>query len=166
MSANPRTRAALTTFAPVRRATSAQKDGPSSPWSWIIVRPTPSAVPVTSSSGALTNTPQISAWRRSVAAIRSAVGSGQRRGEPGNRITPRAHAPASTACLASSRLVMPQNLMRGARGLVTPPSYGLRAARRLRRTGRQRHLVGEPLALADDVDLHLVALLLARDDLG
>ena len=35
-----RTRDALMTFAPVRRATSRQKIGPSSPCSWTIVRPT------------------------------------------------------------------------------------------------------------------------------
>src|SRR6185503_19619359 len=164
MSAPPRTRAALTIFAPVRRATSPQYAGPSSPWSWTIVRPSASAVPVTSSSGALTNTPQISAWRRSVAAMRSASGSAQRRGEPGNRIRPSAHAPASTARLASSRPVMPQISMRGGRGVVTPASYGLWRPGGLRRAGGEGDRQAVLLAAADDGDLHLLTLLVARHE--
>src|SRR4051794_19237225 len=163
MSAPPRTRAALITFAPVRRATSEQYAGPSSPCSCTTVSPTPSAMPVTSSSGALTNTPQTSTWRRSVAAMRSASGSGQRRAEPGNRMTPSAHAPASTARLASSRPVIPQNLMRGGRGLVTPASYGLSGPLRLRWARGERDLDGPLAAVVEQVDLDLVALLLARD---
>src|SRR4051794_9222566 len=120
-------------------------------------------MPATSSSGALTKTPQISAWRRSVAAIRSASGSAQRRGEPGNRITPSAQAPASTACLASSRPVMPQNLMRGGGGVVTPPSYGLSRAGRLRRSSGEGDLDGPLPAVVEHVDLDLVALLLGGD---
>src|SRR5512133_3456057 len=171
MSAPPRTRAALITFAPVRRATSAQYAGPSSPCSCTIVRPMPSATPVTSSSGALTNTPQISACRRSEETMRSASGSGQRRGEPGNRITPSAQAPASTARLASSRPVIPQNLMRGGRGVVTPASYGLGDDSTLpgclrRRALGEGRLDGQLATVADQVDLHLVALLLARDRVG
>src|SRR6201989_2037000 len=166
MSAPPRTRSALMIFAPVRRATSAQYDGPSSPWSWTIVRPSSSAVPVTSASGALTNTPQISAWRRSVPAMSSASGSAQRRGEPGKRIRPSAHAPASTARLASSRPVMPQNLMRGARGVVTPASYGLWRPGRLRRAGGEGDLDGALPAVADQGDLDLLPLLAAGDDVG
>src|SRR4051794_10495880 len=167
MSAPPRTRAALTTFAPVRRATSAQYAGPSSPCSCTIVSPTPSATPVTSSSGALTKTPQISACRRSVAAIRSASGSAHRRGEPGNRITPSAQAPASTARLASSRPVIPQNLMRGGRGVSTPPSYGLpRPAGLRRRALRERDLDGLLAAVVDELDLDLVAALLGSDRVG
>src|SRR4051794_6881462 len=166
-SAPVRTRAAFMTFAPVRRATSAQYAGPSSPWSWTIVRPTPSATAATSSSGALTNTPQISAWRRSVRAIRSASGISQRRGEPAKRITPSDQAPASTARFASSRLVMPQNLMRGGGAAVTPPSYGLSGAVRLRRgLRRERHLHRPARARADDLDLHHVALALAGDRIG
>src|SRR4051794_12255892 len=119
----------------------------------------PSAVPVTSSSGALTKTPQTSTWRRSAATMRSAAGSEQRRGEPGNRITPSAHAPASAARLASSSVVIPQNLMRGGRGVVTPPSYGLgrrsTVSRRLRRAGRQRDLRAQLLAVANELDLDL-----------
>src|SRR4029079_15943708 len=166
MSAPPRTRAALTIFAPVRRATSPQYDGPSSPCSWTIVRPRASAVPVTSSSGALTNTPQISSWRRSVAAMRSASGSAQRRGEPGNAIRPSAHAPASTARLASSRPVMPQILMRGGRGVVTPASYGLWRPGGLRRAGGEGDRQAVLLAAADDGDLDLLALLVARHEGG
>src|SRR4051812_33977827 len=99
--------------------------------------------------------------------MRSASGSAQRRGEPGNRITPSAQAPASTARLASSRPVIPQNLMRGGRGLVTPPSYGLALSRSLgRRALGERRLDGQLATAADQVDLHLVALLLARDRVG
>src|SRR4051794_37895195 len=163
MSAPPRTRAAFITLAPVRRATSAQNDGPSSPWSWTIVSPSPSATAATSSSGALTNTPQISTWRRRAPAMRSASGSGQRRGEPLNRMSPSAQAPASTARWASSRPVIPQNLMRGGRGVVTPASYGLSLPGRLRRPGCQGRLDGLLAPVADQVDLDLVALLLVGD---
>src|SRR3954447_2876581 len=168
MSAPPRTRAALTTFAPVRRATSAQYAGPSSPCSCTIVSPIPSATPATSSSGALTNTPQTSTCRRRVATMRSASRSAQRRGEPGNRITPSAHAPASTARLASSRPVIPQNLMRGGRGVVTPASYGgLSRAGSLRRGAfGEGDLDGLLAAVVDQVDLDLVALLPPADRLG
>src|SRR3954451_11851925 len=163
MSAPVRTRAAFITFAPVRRATSAQYAGPSSPCSCTIVRPMPSATPVTSSSGALTNTPQISACRRHDAAMRSASGKAQRRGEPGNRISPSAQAPASTARFASSRPGIPQNLMRGGRGVVTPASYGLSLPVGLRRPGGELHLDGHPMAVAQELELDLVALLVARD---
>src|SRR3954468_25081024 len=131
-----------------------------------MVSPTPSATAATSSSGALTKTPQISAWRRRVRATRPASGSSQRRGEPANMITPSAHAPASTASRASSRLVMPQNLMRGG-GSGTPQSYGpAGAVRLLRGLGGQRRRHRPLLAVAHDVDLHLVALALARDGVG
>src|SRR3954466_10919442 len=167
MSAPVRTRAAFMTFAPVRRATSAQYAGPSSPWSCTIVRPMPSATPVTSSSGALTKTPQTSTCRRRVATMRSASASAHRRGEPGNRIAPAAQAPASTARLASSRLVIPQNLMRGGRGAVTPPSYGLAGPRSLRRRPfGERDLDGLLAAVVDELDLHLVAALLGADRVG
>src|SRR3954469_14847132 len=167
MWAPVRTRAAFITVAPVRRATSAQYAGPSSPCSCTIVKPMPSATPVTSSSGALTNTPQISACRRSDAAMRSASGSAQRRGEPGNRMTPSAQAPASTARLASSRRVIPQNLMRGGRGVVTPASYGLSLPGSLRRRALgEGRLDGQLATAADQIDLDLVALLLARDRAG
>src|SRR4051812_12212694 len=167
MSAPPRTRAALITLAPVRRATSEQYAGPSSPWSCTIVSPTPSATPVTSSSGALTNTPHTSTCRRSVDVMRSASGSAHRRGEPGNRITPSAHAPASTARLASSRLVIPQNLMRGGRGAVTPASYGLSGPGNPgRRPLGERDLDGLLGALVEELDLHLVAALLGADRVG
>src|SRR3954464_2671723 len=162
MSAPPRTRAALMTFAPVRRATSAQNDGPSSPWSWIIVSPRPSATPATSSSGALTNTPQISAWRRRAPEIRPGAGGGRRRGEPLNRMRPSAQAPASTARWASSRPVIPQNLMRGGRGAGTPASYGLSLPAGLRRSGGELDLDSLVVAVAEELDLHLVTLLAVR----
>src|SRR4051794_38269845 len=127
----------------------------------------PSATPVTSSSGALTKTPQTSTCRRRVATMRSASGSAHRRGEPGNRMTPSAQAPASTARLASSRLVIPQNLMRGGRGAVTPPSYGLAGPRSLRRRAfGERDLDGLLAAVVDVLDLHLVAALLGADRVG
>src|SRR3954470_22320910 len=122
----------------------------------------PSATPVTSSSGALTKTPQTSTCRRRVATMRSASGSAHRRGEPGNRMTPSAHAPASTARLASSRPVIPQNLMRGGRGVVTPASYELSLPGRLRRGAfGEGDLDGLLATVVDQVDLDLVALLLA-----
>src|SRR3954453_4634246 len=131
-----------------------------------MVSPTPSATAATSSSGALTKTPQTSACRRSVRAIRSASGISQRRGEPGKKIMPSAHAPASTASRASSRLVRPQNLIRGGES-GTPQSYGLAGAVRLRGgLGGERRRHRPLLAVADDVDLHLVALALARDGVG
>jgi hypothetical protein len=114
-SAPERTAAAFMTLAPVRRATSEQKAGPSSPCSWTMVSPSASASSVTWASGALTKTPATSARRRSARAIRSASDGSQRRGEPGQRITPTAHAPAATASSASSSDVMPQILTR-----VTP----------------------------------------------
>jgi hypothetical protein len=42
------------------------------------------------------------------------VGTVQRRAEPGQKIMPNAHAPASTQSCASSSEVMPQSLTRGA----------------------------------------------------
>ena len=113
-----RTREALTTFAPVRRATSRQKIGPSSPCSWTIDRPTASTVPAISSSVALTKTPHSWTVRRSAAPIACASASSQRRGEPSQKIIPSAHAPASAARCASSRLVIPQCLMRVAMRLI------------------------------------------------
>ncbi len=110
ISAPLRTRAALITRQPVRRAASAQNDGPSSPWSWSIVSPTSSAVRATSSSVGLTNTPTTSTRRLTAAAIPAAAPGGQRRAEPGQKISPIAQAPSSAARSASSTVVMPQNL--------------------------------------------------------
>ena len=76
------------TLAPVRRATSPQKAGPSSPCSWTIVSPIPSTIPATSSSVALTNTPQTWARRRTAAAMRAASAGSHARGEPGHRMQP------------------------------------------------------------------------------
>ncbi len=73
--------AALITRAPVRRATSAQKDGPSSPWSWTRVRPRRSLSRPTSSSDALTKTPASSVRRRRAAVIRSASATVHDRGD-------------------------------------------------------------------------------------
>ena len=82
-SAPLRTRAALITLAPVRRAASPAYAGPSSPWSWSIVRAAWSAISATSSSGAFTNTPTISARRRSAPAISAAASGSQRRADSG-----------------------------------------------------------------------------------
>src|SRR5215207_8755457 len=143
-----------------------------------MLSPTASAVPVTSSSGALTNTPQISARRRSDAAIRSAAGSGQRRGDPGHRIMPSAQAPASTARSASSRRVSPQILMRGGDWTITLPSYAsprastsrdppsAGALRLRRRALGERGLDGALAPVAHELDLRLVALALAGDRPG
>ncbi len=106
-------RAALTTRAPVRRATSSQKAGPSSPCSCTRLSRARSAVRATVSSGALTNTPASSTRRRSSAPISSAAGTVQRRLEPGQKIMPSAQAPASAHSSASSSEVMPQSLIRG-----------------------------------------------------
>src|SRR5690349_2529267 len=98
----------------------------------------------------------------------SASGTSQRRGEPGNMITPRAQAPASTASRASSRLVMPQNLMRGGAS-GTPPSYAgasAGAVRRRRGLRRERRLDRPLRARAHDLDLHRVAATLAGDRVG
>ena len=111
MSAPLRTRTALITLHPVRRRTSSQNDGPSSPCSWTIVSEAASAVAAISSSVALTNTPATSARRRSAAPISTASPVVARRGEPGQKISPTAHAPALTASSASSSEVIPQNLI-------------------------------------------------------
>ena len=71
---------ALITRAPVRRAASAQNDGPSSPLNCSNVSPTASLCATTRSSGALTNTPHSSAFLRSADAIVSACAVEQRRG--------------------------------------------------------------------------------------
>ena len=78
----PRPAAALITRAPVRRAASAQNDGPSSPWNCNMLSPRSSLVATTSSSGAFTNTPHSSTLRRSAATIRCASAGEQRRGLP------------------------------------------------------------------------------------
>jgi hypothetical protein len=63
----------LITFAPVRWATAAQNDGPSSPCSWTWVTPMTSTSPAISSSGWLTNTPTVSTWRRTSRTIPAAT---------------------------------------------------------------------------------------------
>src|SRR5450755_697531 len=118
MSAPLRTRAALITLAPVRRATSAQKTGPSSPCSWISVSPAASAVSATSGRVGFTNTPATSTRRLSVAPISAATSSLQRRGECDQKIRPTAQAPSVAACWASCTVVMPQNLILGAAGAI------------------------------------------------
>ena len=109
-SAALRTRKAFITLAPVRRAASVQNDGPSSPWSWRMLRCSRSAASITSSSGALTKTPAISVLRRSAAPICSATSGSTKRGLGSWWMSPIAQAPSDTACSASSRFVMPQIL--------------------------------------------------------
>ena len=98
-------------LAPVRRATSAQNDGPSSPWSWTIVSCPRSAASATSSRGALTNTPDdLAAALQRRADLRRDLGG---RSGAGSRAGGSARPPrrrAATAASASSRLVMPQTL--------------------------------------------------------
>ena len=112
MSAALRTRSALITLQPVRRAASMQKDGPSSPCSWIMVSCSSSTAVASSGRVALTNTPTISARRRNSELIASAVAGSHRRGLAGEWLRPIAQAPSRTASRASSTLVMPQNLTR------------------------------------------------------
>ena len=102
MSAVLRTRSALITLQPVRRAASWQNDGPSSPCSWSIVSCSSSTAVASSGRVGLTNTPTISAWRRSSELISSAVAGSQRRGLCGEWLRPIAQAPRRTASRASS----------------------------------------------------------------
>ena len=73
MSAAQATWIALITFTPVRRATSAQKEAPSSPFSCTIVSCSFSTAASTSSRVGLTKTPTISHLRRKAAAISAAT---------------------------------------------------------------------------------------------
>ena len=102
------TRTAFITFRPLRRAASAQYEGPSSPWNWSIVSGTLPSVASTSSSGAFTNTPATSQRRRCAVAISAAVSTSTRRGLSSKKIIPIAHAPLDTARSASSGRVRPQ----------------------------------------------------------
>src|SRR4051794_39721424 len=111
-SPRSRTRTALMTFAPVRRATSLQNAGPSSPWSCTIVSPRTSAISTTRARRSLTNTPVSSTLRRIARAMRPASSSEHLRAESGHRIIPSAQAPASTQSSASWREVIPQCLIR------------------------------------------------------
>ena len=110
ISARLRTRSALITLQPVRRAASWQKAGPSSPWSWIMVSDSFSAAAASSSRVGLTNTPTTSSWRLSAAPISAATSGSQKRGLSGWWLSPIAQAPRRAASRPSSRFVMPQNL--------------------------------------------------------
>ena len=76
-SAALRTRSALITLQPVRRAASRQKSGPSSPWSWSIASDSSSAARAISSRVALTNTPTTLTSRLTAALISSAAPGSQ-----------------------------------------------------------------------------------------
>ena len=80
MSAALATWIALITLTPVRRAISAQNEGPSSPFSCTIVSPSSSTALATSSSSGLTKTPTTSHLRRNAAAIAAASAGSQKRG--------------------------------------------------------------------------------------
>src|SRR5579875_1216675 len=147
-SARERTRAALMTRHPVRRAASVQNTGPSSPWNWSIVSPTSSATRTTWSSVGLTNTPTIWTWRRWTAAISTAAGRRQRRRDCGHWMSPSAQAPAATAASASSGRVMPQNLILGA-GACTAFTVGA-AGSAQQRAQRILHVGGAHEGLADE----------------
>src|SRR6202167_257842 len=81
MSAMPDTCSALTIRAPVRRAASPQKEGPSSPCSCSSVKPSCSLMSTISSICALTNTPHSSTLRRRLVAMRCPSASEQARGD-------------------------------------------------------------------------------------
>jgi hypothetical protein len=70
----------LITLTPVRRATSAQKDSPSEPFSCTIVSPSSSTARPTSSKVGLTKTPATSHLRRKAAAIWAAAAGSMQRG--------------------------------------------------------------------------------------
>ena len=80
MSAALATWIALITLTPVRRAVSAQNEGPSSPLSWTIVSPASSTAAATSSSSGLTKTPTTSHLRLNAAEIATASAGSQKRG--------------------------------------------------------------------------------------
>jgi hypothetical protein len=112
MSPAVATCAALITLQPVRRATSVQNAGPSSPCSCRWLKPICSASVTISSSAGLTYTPTQATRRRRAPTISAAVAASHARGERGQRISPIAQAPCSTASSASSGIVMPQILAR------------------------------------------------------
>ena len=109
---------ALITLTPVRRATSPQNDGPSSPFSCTIVSPSSStALSTSSSSGSRRpRRPRTCAGRPPRSPPRRRART--KRGARVEWISPSAHAPRRTASAASSRLVSPQNLTR------IGPAYG------------------------------------------
>src|SRR5258707_8382102 len=133
MSPGPATCLARITRAAVRLAGSAQYAGPSSPENWSSERPTSSAVAATSPSPALTNTPQISARRRSTGEIRAASAGEQLRGLAAWKITPSAQAPSPVAASASASVVRPQILTRVAIASTVSDGARLTGARRGRR---------------------------------
>ena len=109
MSAGERTRKALITLQPVRRETSAQKDGPSSPWSWTIVRRSPRPTSTISSRWRVDEDAD-ELERRFIAApiSRGHVGI-DAPGALGAVVEADRPGAAETAASASSSLVMPQN---------------------------------------------------------
>ena len=107
-SAGLLTRKALITFVPVRRATSMQNVGPSSPWSWTRVSSARSTAAAISSSVWLTKTPATSQRRFIAWPISWAASGSTRRALSEEWLSPIAQAPAETAASASSSRVIPQ----------------------------------------------------------
>src|SRR4051794_21754529 len=142
-----------------------------------MLRPTRSATRATSSRGWLTNTPTISARRRSCAAIASASSSPHALGLSGQKIRPSAQAPSSTQRSASCMLVMPHVLTtvtpQWSHGAVAPTALGegkhpsatlVRRARGGARGPLPELELGRLLVPAAVVgDRHLVPRLLVRD---
>ena len=110
------TRTALITFAPVRRAASAQNAGPSSPCSWRCESRSSSAARATSLERRVDeHADQLDAAAQGRGDAGGDVPGRPRAASCGQRMKPSAQAPSSTASSASSRRVMPQILTR-----VTP----------------------------------------------
>ncbi len=143
------TRAALMTFAPVRRPTSAAVGGPSSPCSCTSEGRAPRRGARPRRAWVLEHAGELDA-----AAQRAGDAGGlvllAARGDRGTKIMPSAQAPCSTQSSASSSAVMPQSLTR-----VTVHGIGARAgrgasstsmARARRRAGPRPDLVAGPAA--------------------
>src|SRR3954468_23097408 len=103
-----RTRAAFMILRPVRRRTSSQQTGPSSPRSCSIVSEQASEISATSARSRFTNTPTTSTRRLNSAPIAAAACSSALRGLGSWKISPIAQAPSDTASSASSGRVIPQ----------------------------------------------------------
>ena len=124
---------ALTTRRPIRRAVSTG----SSPCSWMTSSPTSVPIASISSTAASTNTPTRCTNGGNVRAIAFAASGSTTRGLPGQNTNPTACAPRSAACHASSRRVMPQNLIAVMRAPPTP-APPTRAAPTAQRRDRAR----------------------------
>src|SRR4051812_36104003 len=168
-------RTALITFAPVRCATAAQNDGPSSPCSCTWVNPIASASAAISSSGWLTKTPTVSSRRCITRAIPAAIAGSAMRGERGQRMKPIPQAPSVAASSASSGRVIPQTFTRersddrgAAEGMSRLSSGQLAEAREPAHGGLDVQRAHERLADQHRVDADALELveLVARGEAG